>query len=88
MEGALAGLPGAGGDAGEGAAVPALLEGVLLAEGTPASARDAGRAWYGDLVGPLLVPAEATARMQEELAPGDVGLRVELAALRLVDTED
>jgi hypothetical protein len=80
MEGTLAGLPGASGDAGEGPVVPALLEGVLLAEGTLASARDAARAWYADLVGPLLVRAQATEGIQEQLAPGDLGLRIVLVA--------
>jgi hypothetical protein len=80
MEGALAGLPGASGDAGKGPVVPALLEEVLLAEGALASARDAARAWYRDLVGPLLVPAGATGGIQEQLGPGDVGLRIVLVA--------
>jgi hypothetical protein len=80
MEGALAGLPGASGDAGEGPVVPALLEEVLLAEGTVAAARDTARAWFGDLVGPLLVPATATEGVQEQLGPGDLGLRVVLVA--------
>jgi len=80
MEDALAGLPGASDEAGDGPLVPALLEAVLLVEGTVASARDATRAWYADLVGPLLVPADATERVQEQLGPGDVGLRVVLVA--------
>jgi hypothetical protein len=80
MEEALAGLPGASGDAGEGPVVPALLETMLLAEGTVASARDAAHAWYADLVGPLLVPADATEGIQEQVEPGDLGLRIVLVA--------
>jgi hypothetical protein len=80
MEEALPGLPGASEDAGEGPVVPALLETVLLAQGTPDSARDAARSWYADLVGPLLVPADATEGMQERLGPGDLGLRIVLVA--------
>jgi hypothetical protein len=80
MEGPLAELPRARTDAGAGPVVPALLEGVLLAEGTVEAAREGARAWYGDLVGPLLVPAASTAGVQEQLAPGDHGLRVVLVA--------
>lgn len=80
MEGALAGLPGASGDAGEGPVVPALLEEVLLAESSVDSVREAAQAWYGDLVGGLLVPAGATERIQDQLGPGDLGLRVVLVA--------
>jgi hypothetical protein len=60
--------------------VPALLETVLLAEGTVEVARDAVRAWFGDLVGPLLVPAGAMEGVQEQLRPGDLGLRLVLVA--------
>lgn len=80
MEEALAGLPGASDDPGEGPLVPALLEAVLLAEGTAGSARGAARAWYAHLMGPLLVPADATEGLQEQLEPGDLGLRVVLVA--------
>jgi len=80
MEGALTGLPGASGDAGEGPVVPSLLEAVLLAQGPLASARDAARAWFGDLVGPLLVPAAALEGAQEQLGQGDLGLRIVLVA--------
>jgi hypothetical protein len=80
MEGTLAGLPGASGDGGDGPVVPALLEAVLLAEGSVSSARDAGRAWFADLVGPLLVPAAAVESVQSQLGPGDLGLRLVLVA--------
>jgi hypothetical protein len=80
MEGPLAGVPGAGSDAGSRPVAPALLEGLLLAEGTVEAARDATRAWYEDLVGPLLVPAASTAGVQEQLARGDHGLRIVLVA--------
>ncbi len=58
----------------------ALFEAVLLAAGTVGSVRDADRSWYGHLAGPLLVPASSTAGVQEQLAPGDHGLRVVLVA--------
>jgi hypothetical protein len=80
MEGPLAGLPGASLDPGSGPVVPALLEGLLLADGTVEAARQGARAWYADLVGPLLVPVASTAGVQEQLAPGDHGLRVVLVA--------
>ncbi len=80
MEGPLAGLPGASLDPGAGPVVPALLDGLLLAEGTVEATRDAARAWFGDLAGPLLVPAGSTAGVQEQLGPGDHGLRIVLVA--------
>jgi hypothetical protein len=80
MEGELAGLPGASDDAGDGPVVPALLDAVLLAEGTIDSARVAVRAWYGDLVAALLVRADGMERLQEQLLPGDLGLRIVLLA--------
>ena len=58
----------------------ALFEALLLAAGTVGSVRDATRSWYGDLAGPLLVPAASTVGVQEQLAPGDHGLRVVLVA--------
>jgi hypothetical protein len=80
MEDALAGLPGASAEPGDGPVVLALLDSVLLADGTVASARDAARSWYADLVGPLLVPADAVTGIQEQLEPGDLGLRIVLVA--------
>jgi hypothetical protein len=80
----LPGLPGAA-LAGSGQVVDPLLD-DLLSDVTPAVAaqaptepvtrvvaeyRDHRRAWYGDLVGPLRVPASATASMLEALLPGD-----------------
>jgi hypothetical protein len=80
MEGELPGLPGASADAGEGPVVSALLDTLLLAEGTLDSARDASRAWYADLVAALLVRADGVQRLQEQLVPGDLGLRIVLLA--------
>ena len=59
---------------------PGAPGGGAARRGTAASARDAARAWYADLVGPLLVPADATEGLQEQLEPGDLGLRVVLVA--------
>jgi hypothetical protein len=80
MEGPLAGLPGASSDAGEGPVVGPLLEGLLLAAEPVREHRAHAQAWYADLVGPLLLPAPATATLQEQLEPGDHGLRLVLVA--------
>jgi hypothetical protein len=80
MEGPLAGLPGASADAGEGTLVGSLLEGLLLAAEPVQDYRTHAGAWYADLVGPLLVPASGTVALQEQLAPGDHGLRIVLTA--------
>ena len=80
MEGPLAGLPGASSDAGEGPVVASLVEGLLLAAESVHEHREHAGAWYADLVGPLLVPAAGTALVQEQLTPGDHGLRIVLVA--------
>jgi hypothetical protein len=80
MEGPLAGLPGASADAGEGTVVGSLLEGLLLAAEPVQDYRTHAGTWYADLVGPLLVPASGTVTLQEQLAPGDHGLRIVLTA--------
>ena len=80
MEGPLAGLPGASTDAGQGPVVRSLLEGLLLAAEPVGRHRQALHAWYTDLVGPLLVHAAGTDTLQEQLEPGDRGLRVALVA--------
>jgi hypothetical protein len=80
MDGPLAGLPGASTDAGEGTVVAPLVEGLLLGSGSLAGHREDRAAWYAELIGPLLVPASGVAGLQEELAPGDVAVRVVLAA--------
>jgi hypothetical protein len=80
MDGPLAGLPGASTNAGEGTVVAPLVEGLLLAPVSVARHREDRVAWYADLIGPLLVPASGVARLQEELASGDVAVRVVLTA--------
>ncbi|MGZ4626829.1 MAG: hypothetical protein ACXV3S_11180 [Kineosporiaceae bacterium] len=80
MEGSLAGLPGASSDAGEGPVVDTLLEGLLLAAGFAPDSRRHARAWYADLLGPLLVSAGATAALQDDLEAADHGLRIALVA--------
>jgi hypothetical protein len=80
MEGPLAGLPGASTDAGEGPVVGSLLEGLFLAAEPVWDHREHVRAWYADLVGPLLVPPSATGTLQEQLEAGDHRLRLVLVA--------
>lgn len=88
--GRLAGLPGAQIDAGDGPVVITLVEGLLadaaaLAGDPVAEALTGHRAhraaWYGDLVGPLLVPAGAAEALAAALGDGDLGLRVALASV-------
>jgi hypothetical protein len=77
----LPGLPGASLDPGQGAVVPALLEGMLTDGGQdPAAHRAHREAWYAELVGPLAVRADAVERLQEALDPRDHALRVLLVA--------
>src|SRR4051794_12501771 len=80
MEGPLPGLPGASLDPGAGPVVPALVDGLLLAAGPVDARREQARAWYADLAGPLLLPASATAALQQDLTGADVGLRITLVA--------
>jgi hypothetical protein len=80
MEGPLPGLPGASLDAGRGPVVPALVDGLLLAVEPAANRREQRDSWYADLAGPLLVPASATAALQQDLTGADLGLRVVLVA--------
>jgi hypothetical protein len=80
MDGPLAGLPGASTDAGAGRVVDPLLEGLLIAPATAAARREQARAWYAHLLGPWLVPAPAVPVLLAELTPGDVAVRVALAA--------
>ena len=80
MEGPLPGLPGASLDAGAGPVVAALVDGLLLAAATVATRREHARSWFADLAGPLLVPAPATAALEQELTGADLGLRVALVA--------
>jgi hypothetical protein len=61
-------------------ASPVLFDRLLLAEGTVGAARDAVRAWFGELAGPLLVAAPATGGVLEQLSPADHGLPVVLVA--------
>jgi hypothetical protein len=72
----LPGLPGASDDPGTGTVVATLFEGLLTDAGSLAAHREHRRAWYGDLVGPLVVPATAVADLQEQLAAADHGLAV------------
>jgi hypothetical protein len=87
--GPLAGLPGARIDAGSGPVVATLLEGLLAdaaalgpdpvgVASALAEHRAHRAAWYGDLVGPLLVPAAAASGLAGGLTDGDLGLRVAL----------
>ncbi|HYJ75503.1 MAG TPA: hypothetical protein VEV65_07880 [Kineosporiaceae bacterium] len=80
MDGPLAGLPGASTDAGEGTVVAPLVEGLLLGSASAQRHREDRAAWYADLLGPLLVPATGLADLQEELAAGEVAVRVVLTA--------
>jgi hypothetical protein len=87
----LPGLPGAG-LPGIGPVVEPLLDDLLCATvpvlptGWPATPigqavaehRDHQTAWYGDLLGPLRVPASATEAMLAALLPGDQGLPIVL----------
>src|SRR6185436_13665837 len=57
-----------------------LLEGLLLGPAGAARHREDQAAWYAELLAPLLVPASGLTGLQEELAPGDVAVRVVLAA--------
>jgi hypothetical protein len=75
-------------------AAAALLDGLLLdvipATGTAAAVqahRDHRRAWYGDLLGPLRVPASAIEGFIYALEPGDE-LRVMLTADRDGESDD
>jgi hypothetical protein len=92
--GRLAGLPGAQIDAGDGPVVLTLVEGLLAdaaaLDGEPIAAALTGHrahraAWYGDLVGPLLVPAAEAAALAAGLGDGDLGLRVALASVGAAD---
>jgi dihydroxyacetone kinase DhaKLM complex PTS-EIIA-like component DhaM len=80
MDGPLAGLPGASTDAGEGIVVAPLVEGLLVGPASATRDREDRAAWYAELLGPPLVAASSLAALQEELAPGDVAVRVVLAA--------
>src|SRR5882724_10202622 len=87
----LPGLPGAA-LAGSGPVVEPLLDDLLsdlvpaVAAGAPtdpvaralAEHRDHHRAWYGDLIGPLRVPASATEALLAALLPGDHALPIVL----------
>src|SRR3954451_6193184 len=67
-------------NAGQGPVVASLVEGLLLAPAQAALRREQARAWYADLLGPLLVPASGVAGLQDELTAADVGLQVALVA--------
>jgi hypothetical protein len=87
----LPGLPGAG-LAGSGPVVEPLLDNLLsdtapeVAADGPAGPvaraltehRDHQLAWYGDLIGPLRVPASATVALLGALVPGDHALPIVL----------
>jgi hypothetical protein len=87
----LPGLPGAG-LSGAGPVVDPLLDDLLsaavpaLPAGWPADPigqavavhRDHQSAWYGDLLGPLRVPASATEAMLAALLPSDAGVPIVL----------
>jgi hypothetical protein len=87
----LGGLPGAQTDAGTGSVVAALVEGLLAdAAALPPADVEIGQAlsehrahrsaWYGDVVGPLLVPGPAAPALAAALTDGDLGLRVVVVA--------
>ena len=78
-------LPGASPDPGTGTVVEPLLDGLLAGDvgtGDIGAAliahRRHGEAWYGDLVGPLRVPAAAAERLRQALLPRDHALRMTL----------
>ncbi|GAB6898648.1 hypothetical protein JCM9957A_17380 [Kineosporia succinea] len=79
------GLPGSD-HPGSGPVVEPLLDGLLAdavtgdAGATLAAHRDHRRAWYGDLVGPLRVPVNATEQVIYGLHTSDAGLPVVLVA--------
>jgi hypothetical protein len=64
---AVPSVPGAASEVGAGAVAQALAE-----------HRDHHAAWYGDLVGPLRVPASATVSLLGSLRPGDHALPIVL----------
>ena len=76
----LPGLPGAALDPGTGAAVPTLFEGLLADAGPLAAHREHRAARYGDLLGPLVVPADGVEALQDELRSSDHALQVLLSA--------
>jgi hypothetical protein len=97
--GPLPGLPGAG-LSGSGPVVEPLLDDLLsgtvpaVPAGWPSAPieqaltehRDHRQAWYGDLIGPLRVPASATEALLGSLLPGDHALPIVL--IPDADSED
>jgi hypothetical protein len=82
---ALPALPGAGDDPGTGPVEPPLLDDLLDDAGPLAAHRGLLAGEDRDLVAALLVPAtaEAATALLDDLAPGDAGIRVVLAAATL-----
>jgi hypothetical protein len=82
---ALPALPGAADDPGTGPVEPPLLDELLDDAGPLAAHRDLLAGEHRDLVASLLVRAtvEEAAALVDDLAPGDAGIRVVLAAQTL-----
>ncbi len=93
---ALEGLPGSSADPGHGPPVPELFDGLLdVATDDLAGYRNHRAAWYGDLVGPLLLDSARASQVLDRATTADhalpvllVGARQEVRAARDLLAED
>lgn len=76
---ALDDLPGSSADAGSGPVVPELTETLLDDAGTLERHREHRAAWYGECLGPLIVPADAVEPFAAALSSREHALPIMLA---------